>query len=646
MRSGARSGAPDRPNHSEMKITRLIPAALCCLMAAHAAAQPSHNAGDEQGMEHGRLDLPQDSTALREALDGWWREARRTLDERMEWYNEAKFGCFIHWGVYSEAGGEWNGHPVDGYSEHLMRKERIPPEEYRERLVLPFDPAGFDADEWMRHARDAGMRYFIVTAKHHDGFAMFPSDAYPYDIRLTRADRDPLKELRDAADRYGIRFGFYYSHAFDWEHPDAPGNDWTYGNPGGDRLLGGSNWWLSRTDFLPRAERYVTEKSIPQIVELIEKYRPDLLWFDTPHKLPLYQNIRILRAIREADPEVVVNGRLARFPGGNLGDYANTGDRAAHFFPNEGYWESIPTTNESYGYSRHDRSHKPPAHFIRLLASAASKGGNILMNVGPRGDGSWDPVDVEIFRGVGRWLEVNGESIYGTVQSGLPQQRWGVTTRKGSTLYLHVFEWPRDGRLTVGGLTSDIAEVRIIPAPGVSPAHRRLNDRDVEITLPADAPDTVNTVIALTLSHERPPYPVRLLGPGEPNVLYAFDATLHGGGLGYGDGKPSRNYVHGWTGNHQWFEWPVRLNRPAVYDLALEYNTGADDQSGTVTVECGGQAFEVAYGPHTENRGTATVPVGRLTLPTGEVSLALKGVEYDGSAYMRPVAVHLAPVAD
>ncbi|MCD8172305.1 MAG: alpha-L-fucosidase [Alistipes sp.] len=629
-----------------MKITRLIPAAICCLMAAHAAAQPAPNAGDEQGMEHGRLDLPQDSTALHEALEGWWKESRRTLDRRMEWYNEAKFGCFIHWGVYSDAAGEWNGRKVDGYSEHLMRKERIPLGEYRERLVYPFDPTAFDADEWMRNARDAGMRYFIVTAKHHDGFAMFHSDAYPYDLRLTRTGRDPMMELREAAGRYGIRFGFYCSHAFDWEHPDAPGNDWMYSNPGGDSLIGGANWWLTRTDFLPRAEKYVTDKSIPQIVELIEKYRPDILWFDTPHKLPLYQNIRILRAIREADPDVVVNGRLARYPGGNLGDYANTGDRAAYFFPNEGYWESIPTTNESYGYSRHDLSHKPSSHFIRLLASAASKGGNILMNVGPRDDGSWDPVDVEIFRGVGRWLDVNGESIYGTVRSGLPEQQWGVTTQREGTLYLHVFEWPRDGRLTVGGLTSDIASARIVPAPGVSPGYRRLNEHDVEIILPADAPDTVNTVIALTFSHERPPYPARLLEPGLRNVLYAFDATLHGRGLGYGDGKPSRNYVSGWTGNDQWLEWPVRLNGPASYEVSLEYNTGGPDHSGTVVVEACGHTFEVSYAPHTENRGTMTVPVGRLDFPAGETVVTLKGGHCDGGAYMRPIALRLSPPAD
>ena len=311
--------------------------------------------GDEQGLSiPAEVSLPQDRIALTEARDGWWTDARKNYDERMGWYNDAKFGCFIHWGVYSDVAGFWHGKHIGGYTEHLMRKATIPLDVYRKEVVAPFNPTGFDADEWMSHARDAGMKYFIVTAKHHDGFAMFPSDAYPYDIRQTTFDRDPMGELREAARRYGIKFGFYYSHAFDWEHPDAPGNDWDYDNPGGDRLLGGAEWWTGgRRDFLPKAEKYVAEKSIPQIQELIRNYQPDILWFDTPAKLPLYLNVRILKAIREADPEnkIVVNGRLARYGGSNLGDYRNTGDRAAFFFPTEGPWESIPTTNESYGYS-------------------------------------------------------------------------------------------------------------------------------------------------------------------------------------------------------------------------------------------------------------------------------------------------------
>lgn len=615
-----------------------------CLLAQQS------DKGDEQGMDAGKLDLLQDSIAIYEALNGWWKGARQTVDARMEWYNDTKFGCFVHWGVYSDAGGEWNGHPVSGYSEHLMRKECIPLEEYKQRLVYPFNPTEFDADEWMRLAKEAGMRYFIVTAKHHDGFAMYHSDAYPYDMRLTKFDRDPMKELSDAAKKYGIKFGFYYSHAFDWEHPDAPGNDWMYNNPGGDKLLGGTNWWLTRKDFLPHADKYVTEKSIPQILELIKKYNPDILWFDTPHKLPLYQNVRIMKAIREAAPDIVVNGRLARFPGGNLGDYANTGDRSAYFFPSKGYWESIPTTNESYGYSKYDHSHKSTAHFIRLLASAASKGGNILMNVGPMGNGKWDNTDVEIFRGVGKWLNSYGESIYGSKQTDLPIQPWGVTTRKADSLYLHIFHWPEDGKIIVGGLTSEMVSATILSHPQQSVKPTRINAWDVEIRLPKTAPDTVNTVIALKLKNQKPANPVRLLDPVAENILAAFDADLMGKGLGYGDGKPHRNYVRGWTQNDQGLLWPVRLSTPAAYEVYLQYNTDTAWNDGIVLLEVNSQsnesskAFEIPYVSYTENQGTNTLPVGKITLPAGETQIALKGKEYTGTGFMRPISVVLKPI--
>ncbi len=609
-----------------------------------AGAQTS---GDEQGFSiPSGTELPEDREALIEAAEGWWKSARENYDERMSWYNDAKFGCFIHWGVYSGAAGLWKGKRFGGYTEHLMRKAKIPVGVYRKEMIEPFNPVDFDADEWMRNASMAGMRYFIITAKHHDGFAMFPSDAYPYDIRLSGFGRDPMAELREAARRYGIRFGFYYSHAFDWEHPDAPGNDWEYDNPGGDRLLGGADWWTGgRKGFLRNAEKYVSEKSIPQIQELIKKYDPDILWFDTPSKLPLYLNIRILKAIREADKDnrIVVNGRLVRYGGNNLGDYRNTGDRAAYFFPTEGPWESIPTTNESYGYSVVDTVRKPASFFIRLLASAASKGGNILMNVGPMGNGKWDEKDVEIFRGVGRWLQMNGEGIYGTERTDLPVQPWGVTTCKGDTLYVHVFHWPDDGRLVIGGLRSEVRSARLVADGGRHIAGRRINENDYELQLPGDAPDKVNSLIALVLGSHVPACPVRLLDRKTPDILAAFDAELHGKGLGYGDGKPARNHVKNWKDESQWLSWNLRLNDPARYDVYLDYNTATASDSGTVIVKIGDRILETAYDGHPEKNGTRSIYVGTVSLDKGQFDCTLKGKNHTGATYMNPIAFRLQP---
>jgi alpha-L-fucosidase len=590
--------------------------------------------GNEQGMEIGKLDLHQDSVAVKEALTGWWKNSRQTLDERMSWFDEAKFGCFVHWGVYSSAGGEWNGKAVNGYAEHLMRIRKIPLAEYKEKLVYPFNPVAFNADEWMRTAKEAGMRYFIITAKHHDGFAMYFSDAYPYDMRLTKYNRDPMKELRDAARKYGLKFGFYYSHAFDWEHPDAPGNDWDYDNPGGDKLLYGANWWNNYPIFLPHAEKYVTEKSIPQIIELIQKYQPDILWFDTPHKLPLYENIRILKAIREIAPDIVVNGRLARFTGMNLGDYLSTGDRAAYFFPvKDDYWESIPTTNESYGYSKHDKSHKSPAHFIRLLSSAAAKGGNILMNVGPMGTGKWDETDVQIFKKVGEWLKVNGVSIYGTERSPLPIQNWGVVTKKEHTFYLHIHQYPKNGKLIVGGLHAKVKRAQMI-STGEKLKWKQL-DKDLQINLPAVCPDTANTVIALSVD-EYTIYPERLLDPYATNNLLVFDSKFTGDFIP-GDGKVYRNYFSNWKNNNQTISWEVRLLQPATFNISLEFNKDKPSDAGVVALEIDGKIYEVVYSAHAENRNSEKLNVAVVNFSKGKHTIVLKGIRYTGSQYMRPI---------
>jgi alpha-L-fucosidase len=351
-------------------------------------------------------------------------------DQRIAWWRDAQFGCFIHWGVYSTYGGEWNGKPFKGYAEHMMRINRIPRAEYLEKVVSVFNPVKFNADEWVKLIKSAGMKYVIITAKHHDGFAMYPSAVTKYNVRdASPFKRDPMRELSEACKRNGIKFGFYYSHAIDWEHPNGPGNDWDYDNPGGDKQLhGGTTWFDQHPELFPRIQSYVDQKAIPQIVELLKTYHPDIIWFDTPSRLPLSENLRILKAVRAVDQNVVVNGRLARGLGHSFGDYINTSDRAAEIVPTEGDWETIPTTNESYGYHKFDLSHKPVSHFIQLMAKSAARGGNVLMNIGPMGDGVIDPKDQEILRGIGKWLEVNGDSIYSSERSPLPVQSWGESS--------------------------------------------------------------------------------------------------------------------------------------------------------------------------------------------------------------------------
>jgi alpha-L-fucosidase len=561
-------------------------------------------------------------------------------DARVAWHTNARFGCFVHWGVYSALGNEWQGEPGGTYAEHIMRVKKIPRAVYLEEVAKPFNPEKFDADAWIKLMHEAGMRYFIITAKHHDGFAMWPSKIGDFNISVTQFHRDPLAELRAACLKYGMKFGFYYSHAFDWEHPDAPGNDWDYRNPGGDLNRDDPNWWKGRRpDFLPQAQHYVNEKSIPQIQELIRTYHPDILWFDTPGKLPPEENRRILEAVRAAGPDVVVNGRLLN----NYGDYKNTADRPAYCPDTPGNWEGIPTTNESYGYSKFDHSHKSPEHFIRLLAVSVSKGGNMLMNIGPKGDGTIDPTDATILRDIGAWMTKNSTSIYGAGRTPLAVQNWGTSTLKGDTLYLHVFEWPADGKLLVAGLKSDVTNAKLLMT-GDSLNVQRLNADDVMITVPTAAPNAADSVIALDFSSAPLASRTRLLGAkGEATALHVFDGELTGHGLRYGDAKRSNDVVNEWPNTDAAVEWKVRVTTPTRFKIAVNYSTATPQSGGAFEIRVGDRKLAAKVTP-TEKMGTfRTDEAGEVSLPAGEYTLSVRATEITGGNLMRLRQLEFTP---
>ena len=568
----------------------------------------------------------------------WWRESMETRDQRLQWWREARFGMFVHWGVYSYLGGTWNGRAVKGYAEHIQRILKIPIPTYREQVAGKFNPTEFDADAWIRAAKEAGMGYFIITAKHHDGFAMFDSKASDYNIvKATPFQRDPMKELKAACQKYGLKFGFYYSHAFDWGDANAPGNDWDYDNPGGDRgLHGGRNWWEASPELLPKVRKYVDEKSIPQLLELIKNYDPDILWFDTPHKLPDSENLRILKAVRQAKPAIVVNGRLVR----NGGDYASTADRPAEFARHDGDWEGIPTTNESYGYNQNDHSHKPPAHFIRLLAKAAARGGNLLMNVGPMGNGRMDAADLAILQGIGQWWKMNGDSIRGTTATPLPVQTWGESTRKGNTLYLHVFDWPADGRLVVGGLKTEVKRAYALADAGVCEP-KRLNSLDVIIQVPKIAPDKADSVVAIECAGPIVADATRLLQPGfARDTLRVFDGELHGKSLRFGPGKTRDAYVENWAKPDDFISWPVRLDQAASYQVTLLYDADKASDGGTYSLKLGQQTLQGSVRLGTE----VSAPLGRVQLTPGNFEIRVVPARIQGSELMRLRSLVLTPV--
>jgi hypothetical protein len=570
----------------------------------------------------------------------WWRDSMKTRDERLEWWREARFGMFVHWGVYAYLGGTYQDRPVKGYAEHIQRILKIPIPAYREQVAGHFNPTEFNAEEWIHTAKQTGMGYFIITAKHHDGFAMFDSQVSDYNVvKATPFKRDPIKELRAACDKYGVKFGFYYSQAFDWGEANAPGNDWDYDNPGGDRgLHGGRNWWLSNPELLAKARKYVDEKAIPQLLELIRNYHPDIFWFDTPSKLPDSENLRVLKAVRQASPGVVINGRLVR----NCGDYASTADRPAEFAPHEGDWEGIPTTNESYGWNRNDHSHKPPAHFIQLLAKAAARGGNTLMNIGPMGNGKMDPADLAILQGIGQWWRVNGESIRGTTRTPLPVQAWGESTRKSSRLYLHVFDWPHDGQLILGGLKSPVSRAYLLADPRrASLKVDRVNSLDVRIEVPPSAPDKADSVVVVDGEGSRVADSARLLLPDvATNTLRVFDGERRGKTLHFGAGKTRDAYVDNWSRANEFMAWPVRLDQPATFEVSVVYDATSESAGGRYTVRLG----EDSLSGTVEAGEQLCASLGHVQLQPGALEVQVGPEKIQGSELMRLRSVLLRPV--
>jgi alpha-L-fucosidase len=354
-------------------------------------------------------------------------------DPRLNWFRDARFGMFIHWGLYAIPAGEWKSQPIAGIGEWIMLRARIPVAEY-ERLAERFNPVYFDAEAWASLAARAGAKYLVITAKHHDGFCMFKSDVSDYSIvAATPFKRDPMLELAAACQRHGVKFCFYYSQTQDWHHPGGDGNDWDYDE--------------AAKDFDDYVQNYVK----PQVRELLTNYGPiGLIWFDTPKRMTTQQSRELVDLVHSIQPDCLVNGRI----GNGLGDYAESRDNVIPTEELQNDWEVPATINDTWGYKTGDQNWKSPSELVRKLVDCASKGGNYLLNVGPTAEGVIPSPSIERMHAVGDWLRLNSESVYGTRPGPIQGLDWGRTTQRGANTFLHVFEWPGDGVLRVPGVFS------------------------------------------------------------------------------------------------------------------------------------------------------------------------------------------------
>ncbi len=435
--------------------------------------------------------------------------------DRMEWWREARFGLFIHWGLYAIPAGEWNGET--GHAEWIRTTAQIPLDVY-DSFIDEFNPIHFNAEKWVRLAKEAGMKYIVITSKHHDGFCLFDSEYTEFDVMSTPFQRDIIGELADACRKDGIRICWYYS-IMDWHHPDyLPRRAWEKGRP------------ADKADF-NRYLQYIKN----QLHELITNYGEiGVLWFDGEWEPTWNRQYGqdLYKYLRDLQPNLIINNRVGAGRNGMEGfsrgeEFAGDFGTPEQQIPATGLpdvdWETCMTMNDHWGYNKYDQNWKSTGELLRILADIASKGGNFLLNVGPTAEGLIPLPASDRLKAMGIWMRINGESIYGTKASPFKYLAWGRCTQKATTngtrLYLHVFDWPENGKLVVPGILNKVRQARLLRESGEDTLKTYREEDAIVLKVQKSAPDTLITVIVLDI-HGKPV----IYDP--PEIISDFDIFL------------------------------------------------------------------------------------------------------------------------
>ncbi len=533
---------------------------------------------------------------------------------RMKWFGEARFGMFIHWGLYAVPAGEYGG--KTGYGEWLMESAKVPASEY-EKYATQFNPMKFNAREWAHLAKEAGMKYLVITSKHHDGFAMYRSAMTDWCLTSTPFQRDPLKELAEACQAEGIQFCLYHS-IMDWHNPDyeprRAWNDTAKGTPDMDRYM----------EFLKG-----------ELKELLTHYGPiGILWFDGEWEgtWNTERGIEIYNFVRGLQPQIIVNNRVGRAragmtgmdKGAGVGDYGTPEQQIppTGFGPGI-YWESCMTMNDHWGYNKHDQNWKSTGMLVRNLIDCASKGGNYLLNVGPTAEGLIPDASIERLRAIGGWMKANGESIYDTQAGPFRNLAWGRCTQKTvgekTMLYLHVFDWPADGKLLVPGLRSKPESAALL-VNGEKLSVKKTSE-GIELKLPAAAPDAISSAIVLRI-RGTPKVDAFNITPSADGslILNAVDASLSGSRLSVesADGKANLGY---WSESGEFAQWPIQVGKSGEYQITAELS---GPTASEFTVEVDGRKLAASFSGTESFHDYAARTLGTLKLSAGKHTLTVR----------------------
>jgi len=560
-------------------------------------------------------------------------ETKQQKDERMSWWREARFGMFIHWGVYAVPAGIYNGKQIDGIGEWIMLRGQIPVKEYK-AYAKEFNPVKYNPEKWAKLAKRAGMRYIVITSKHHDGFALFPSAVTDWDVEdATPYGKDLIGPLAEAARDEGLKFGLYYSQAQDWNHPGGAKARYEEGT-GWDELQYG--------DF----DKYLEHIAAPQVGEILSFYRPDVLWWDTPRWMTQVRAETLIPLIRIV-PGIITNNRLG---GGYRGDTETPEQHIPATGIKDRDWEVCMTMNSTWGYKSYDHDWKSAEDLIQKLCDIASKGGNFLLNVGPTAEGLIPQESIDRLEAIGAWMDINSEAIYGTTASPFFRLPWGRCTKKihpdGAVLYLHVFDWPKNKKLILQGLSSNPSSITLLQGGEVL-NWKALNgdESGISIAVPSEAPDAISTVIKIEIEGE---LEVESMLPAQDKkrnlVLEPEYADLHNR-LGTNlrlEKKNGQSNIGFWTDARAWISYTFEITQPGTFELLADV---AGEKKCEISLNLGDQSrTKIEVNPSGSYSEFQSVDLGTLNIEeVGTHTLEIRAVNKDWSPInLRKITLKIA----